>query len=301
MLLDYRNLTGILSRSDGLLERAEAALRRVVAADPNDATALLRLGDVQRSDGRLDEAIECYRKAASLRPDDPRARWLVAILSGRELPDAPAVGAVPFVRVADFLPSHRCRQLLAVALANREQFARPKPTIDTPKGKVNAALRKGLSLSLRVTDREVRPWFEARLRTAFAAALPRLGRREPRRYRVEMGMSAFLGGGFLAKHSDNRPRFHNRRLSFVYYFHRQPRPFSGGALLLHDADGRAFTRIEPQHNSIVFFPPECVHEIAAVEGGGASGGGQEGCPSHVDFGDARFTIQGWLRALDEEA
>ena len=114
-------------------------------------------------------------------------------------------------------------------------------------------------------------------------------------------MSAFLRGGFLAKHSDNRPRFHNRRLSFVYYFHRQPRPFSGGELLLHDADGRGFTRIEPQHNSIVFFPPECVHEIVAVESGGASEGGQEDRPSHGDFGNARFTIQGWLHALDEEA
>ena len=56
-LLDYRNLTGILSRSDGLLERAEAALRRIVGAHPNDAAALLRLGDVLRSQGRLDDAL----------------------------------------------------------------------------------------------------------------------------------------------------------------------------------------------------------------------------------------------------
>ena len=38
----YGNLTRILSRSNGLLERAETALRRAVTTDPSDAAVLLR-------------------------------------------------------------------------------------------------------------------------------------------------------------------------------------------------------------------------------------------------------------------
>lgn len=277
----YRHLTHMLLRSDGLLERAEVALAHAVAADPTNATALLRLGDVHRGKGRFGSALDCYRCAASLRPDDPRARWLVAVAGGTALPLSPPP-AMPaaFVRHTDFLPPHRCRQLLSLALAHRDGFVPPKPTINTPKGEVDAAVRTGPVLLHPVTDREVRPWFEARLRDAFASALSRLRRRTPRAYRVEMAMSAFLAGDYIAKHNDNRYR--DRRLSFAYYFHRQPRPFSGGELLLHDAGGNAFTSIEPQHNSIVFFPPESIHEVAPVKG------------DRDDFGAARFTLQGWL-------
>ena len=293
---DYRNLTRLLLRSGGLIERAEALLRRMVAANPGDAGALLRLGDVLRGKGRLDEAHKCYRRAAALRPDDPRVRWLVAVLSGSELPDAPAsaAGAVPFVRQTDFLPPNRCSQLLSLALAERERFTPPMPTIKTPHGKVDAATRKGLILSHGISDREVRPWFEPLLRSAFSDALRRLQAPEPSAYRVEMAMTAFLGGGFLAIHNDNRYR-RARKLSFAYYFHRQPRRFSGGDLLLHDPDRRALTRIEPQHNSIVFFPPECIHEIAAVESGASNGEARGARSKPADFGDARFGIQGWLR------
>ena len=38
----YGNLTRILSRSNGLLERAETALRCAVTTDPSDAAVLLR-------------------------------------------------------------------------------------------------------------------------------------------------------------------------------------------------------------------------------------------------------------------
>ena len=68
-----------------------------------------------------------------------------------------------------------------------------------------------------------------------------------------MASSKFIKTGSMAACS-------GRRLSYVYYFHRQPRPFRGGDLLLYDTDRQAgnfemgvFTRIEPLHNSIVFF------------------------------------------------
>ena len=290
----YRNLTHNLLRTDGLLERAEAALQCAVAADPNDAEALLRLGDVQRGKGRLGKALDSYRRVLSLRPSDPKASWLVAILSGKGVAEEPAcAGPIPFVRRTDFLPSPRCSQLLAFAQANREQF---KPGLVGVQGAVDPSSRKAL-VERRVSARELQPWFEPRLRDAFSEALPRLRMPEPSEYRVEMAMAAYLGGGFFAKHADNDGRtFDTRTLSFAYYFHRQPRRFSGGELLLHDGDGdaSAFTRIEPLHNSIVFFPSSATHQITTVESD------LDASSSTEEFADARLAIHGWLRTYAAE-
>ena len=280
----YKNLTQMLLRSDGLLERAEAALRRTAEAKANDAAALLRLGDVQRGEGKLGEALDSYRRVVSLRPDDPKASWLVAILSGKKLPNAPAQARpVPFVHRTDFLPPQQCKVLLALAQASRERF---KPgLVGGGQGILDPDTRKAL-VERGVTVEDVRPWLATHLRKAFSEALPRMGMCEPSQYWIEMVMSAYLGGGFFAKHTDNGARVSRARmLSFAYYFHREPRCFSGGALLLHDSDSNAcaFTRIEPQHNSIVFFPSSCIHEITAIEN------------DLDDFGGARFAIHGWLR------
>ena len=150
---------------------------------------------------------------------------------------------------------------------------------------MNLAIRKAL-VEQKVTVREVRPWFETRLRKAFSEALPRMGMCEPGQYRVEMSLSAHLGGDFFDKHIDNATRTTRARMvSFAYYFHREPRRFSGGELLLHDSHSNAggFTRIEPRGNSIVFFPSWCTHQITPVEN------------DRDDFGAARFAIHGWLR------
>ena len=277
----------MLRRSDGLLGRAALALQRTVAADPNDAAALRRLGDVHRGLGQLGEALECYRRVLVLRPDDPTAQKLVAILSGTAPSDAPpGAGPSPFVCVADFLPEQRCRALLALVLANQGNF-KPAPyarLMQRAHAEVESSHGK-LLVDPSITEAEVRPWFEARLRGAFALALPRLRMREPSEYSVEIGLSAYCGGGrFFSKHSDGGQIGERvRTLCFCYYFHRQPCAFSGGDLLLYDGDGtQGFTRIEPQHNSIVFFPAACIHQVAPFE------------RNVADFGDARFAVHGWV-------
>ena len=303
----YRNATRLLLRSDGVLERALVALRRTVAADPGNADALLQLGDTCRGLGKLREALGCYERVASLRPGDRKAPWLAAILSGSALPPAsPEVARpVPFVRKEGFLPPQRCSALLDLAVASRERFEPARvavkrgPKMDRRHGrcgsgnagrcgqrqvviKVDPSWRNAQTVDHRIIKREVRPWFEAPLRDAFADALPRLRMREPSGSWVELAMTAYLPGGLFAKHKDDR-RYSTRMVSFVYYFHRQPKRFAGGELLLWDGDGRgAFTLIEPQHNSIVFFPASSLHQVAPVHG------------DLDDFGDARFAIHGWL-------
>ena len=108
----------------------------------------------------------------------------------------------------------------------------------------------------------------------------------------EVQITASNDGDFFRFHSDNgNDSVTSRYLTFVYFFHREPRPFDGGELRIHDArleggeyvSEGSYQAIAPQQNQIVFFPCEMLHEITPVK-----------CPSG-QFADSRFTLNGWLR------
>jgi Rps23 Pro-64 3,4-dihydroxylase Tpa1-like proline 4-hydroxylase len=78
----------------------------------------------------------------------------------------------------------------------------------------------------------------------------------------------------------------------VYYFHRKPKAFFGGQLRLYplikaeagayvDAEAGAYVDIEPQSDSVVFFPSWFPHEVLPVH-----------CESGA-FADGRFSINCW--------
>ena len=108
---------------------------------------------------------------------------------------------------------------------------------------------------------------------------------------IEAQITASNHGDFFRKHMDNSYGVHRRRvLSYVYYFHRTPRRFAGGELLLYPTwheDGRVVfatkpRTIMPRQNRIVFFPSSALHEIRMVR-----------CPSW-ELADSRFTVNGWV-------
>ena len=105
-------------------------------------------------------------------------------------------------------------------------------------------------------------------------------------------MTAHNDGDFFKVHRDSGDQeTAARELTFVYYFHREPKGYTGGELLLFDprlVDGGlvkadSFSVIEPRNNSMLFFPSRCDHEVLAVH-----------CPSEK-FADSRFTVNGWVR------
>jgi Rps23 Pro-64 3,4-dihydroxylase Tpa1-like proline 4-hydroxylase len=109
---------------------------------------------------------------------------------------------------------------------------------------------------------------------------------------VEAQVTASNDGDFFHFHSDNgSDRVACRYLTFVYFFHREPKAFEGGELRIHDSrlqDGLyvsqgSYQTIVPRQNQIVLFPCEMRHEITAVK-----------CPSRA-FADSRFTLNGWFR------
>jgi Rps23 Pro-64 3,4-dihydroxylase Tpa1-like proline 4-hydroxylase len=109
--------------------------------------------------------------------------------------------------------------------------------------------------------------------------------------RVEAQITASNDGDFFAAHSDDSHEIiASRKLTFVYFFNREPRQFEGGELLLHDTrcvgdraiKAGSYQAISPQQNQIVFFPCSALHEIRHVR-----------CESRA-FADSRFTLNGWL-------
>ncbi len=109
---------------------------------------------------------------------------------------------------------------------------------------------------------------------------------------VEAQITASNDGDYFHFHSDNgNSQVTSRYLTFVYFFHREPRAFEGGELRIHDArleldeyvSQGTYQTIVPQQNQIVFFPCEMMHEITPVR-----------CSSR-SFADSRFTLNGWLR------
>ncbi|MGY6552160.1 MAG: 2OG-Fe(II) oxygenase [Erythrobacter sp.] len=74
----------------------------------------------------------------------------------------------------------------------------------------------------------------------------------------------------------------SRVLSLVYYMHTEPKPFSGGNLVLHSLIGDERRIIEPRHDRLVAFPSIAPHEVEPIS-----------VPSNA-FADARFSIACWL-------
>lgn len=110
---------------------------------------------------------------------------------------------------------------------------------------------------------------------------------------IEMQLTAHNDQHYYKIHNDNgSAEAATRRLTYVYYFYREPKAFSGGALRIYDSKitndfyivaAETFHTIEPHNNSLVLFPSYYLHEVLPVS-----------CPSQ-SFADSRFTVNGWVR------
>ena len=108
---------------------------------------------------------------------------------------------------------------------------------------------------------------------------------------IESQLTAHNDGNYYKVHNDNgSSNTATRELTYVYYFHREPKPFLGGELVIYDSkientyyvNADSFKTIEPRNNSIVFFLSRYMHEVLPVS-----------CLSQ-SFQDSRFTINGWI-------
>ncbi|MEG4323490.1 MULTISPECIES: 2OG-Fe(II) oxygenase [unclassified Microcoleus] len=112
---------------------------------------------------------------------------------------------------------------------------------------------------------------------------------------IEAQLTMHNDNNFYKLHNDSgSPDTASRFFTYVYYFNREPKAFSGGELQIYDSKvennfyvaDETFRTVEPRNNSIVFFLSRYMHEVLPVS-----------CPSKA-FADSRFTINGWVRKAD---
>jgi len=276
----------------GMEVPAEAHLQRELRRRPGDAALLALQGDIARSRGDIGAARAAYVAAAAA-GTDPRHRFLASVLSASVPETAAPVGTIwpgPFVRHRDFLPAPLQAELMEFALQNFERFAPARVTGDRWN------TEKPIARSGRCMDvlAEFEASFGPHLATCVADVAPRIQVPPFEHDGFELQMTRYGDGDFFISHRDveitdpGAPES-RRRIAFVYYFSKRPRPFGGGDLLIYDsdrtspaADPMKFTRVHPEDNSIALFPTQVLHEVTPVV-----------CSS-TEVEDGRLTINGWI-------
>lgn len=230
-------------------------------------------------------------RAPRSEPEPPSGKR-TAVLSGTTtaVAERPPVLPAQCVVLDEFLTPQELADLTRFTLEHESDFRASEvvsPNADS--GVINYEHRRSRVLMDLAEHQDL---VLARIKAVLPQVLDQLGMEEFAIAEVETQVTASNDGDFFHFHSDNgSERVASRNLTFVYFFHREPRPFEGGELRIHDArleDGTyvsegSYEAIVPQQNQIVFFPCEMMHEITPVA-----------CASQA-FADSRFTLNGWLR------
>ena len=197
---------------------------------------------------------------------------------------APRTIRHPVVVVDDLLTDAEWSVLLARVLASEAQF-QPSATHDARSDYRH-------SLVMNPPPELVHP-VVARVRSITPDVLPELRVQPIVVGIVEAQITASIDGSFFGVHTDaDRVKVPKRYLTYVYYFNRQPKGFSGGELRIYDdvlrnnklARGDTFRTIEPLHNRLVLFWARTMHEVMPVR------------VASQAFADARFTVNGWVNS-----
>ena len=228
----------------------------------------------------------------ALQPQSPGKGSTATVISRTGVATAEGPTALPAKCVVfdEFLTPSELEELTQFTLEHEGEIQTSEVISPTAEGGVvNYEYRRSRVLMDAGKHQDV---IVARIKSALPQILAKLGMENFATSGVEAQITASNDGDFFQFHSDNGSEpVASRHLTFVYFFHREPRQFEGGELRIHDArleDGNyvsegTYQTVVAQQNQIVFFPCELLHEITPVK-----------CSSKL-FADSRFTLNGWLR------
>lgn len=198
----------------------------------------------------------------------------------------------PYCVIENFLSQADAERAMAHALAHEKEFRDSTVSLASNQGefKPDYQLRRS-----RILDNvgDVAPMigqalFQTMPRIFAALGVPPMNFRS-----MELQLSAHGDGDYFNTHTDNGlPDIAHRVISYVYYFHREPKRFTGGHLKLYKtvvhegthSFGDLVADIDPPGNGLIVFPSYIQHEVAPVQ-----------CASS-SIEDQRLTLNGWLVA-----
>ncbi|MGE4014223.1 MAG: 2OG-Fe(II) oxygenase [Alphaproteobacteria bacterium] len=273
-----RNLIG-----SPLEAKTLAMAEKVVREFPASAAAQYGHAELLRRNGQLDEAVAALHRGLDIDASHEPARALLDTLEQRSK-IGEGTRPTPFRLMPNFLDAARHRRLLEYALANEAAMLPSAVESATPKPEWRRS-------RIVPADPNILEWFAPLVAQRAAAILADFGHHGVVMESIGLDWVASNDGDFYKNHVDTGPgHYALRTISFVYYFNRQPKGFSGGELALYDTDLATGefdvarrTALAPLDNRLVLFPSAARHEILPVR-----------CPSR-DFADSRFTLNGWIR------
>lgn len=285
----YQNLFA----PNGLLVQAEAMLRNSVNENPNHLPIRHRLAETLRQLGNLEAACAEYRKIIALDPQDVKAAYCATLCENDVQYAEVRTGELwpcPFIRLENFLSPSENKTVLQFALENEKHYESSEIDSHDNSSQINLKTRVSYVLG-KSKLQQITSWFLPKLQSTVPQYANKLGVKsalaadDP-----EIQMTAHLSGGFFHAHSDNsNGRNKSRRISFLYYFHQDPKPYTGGDLLIFDSnikhsqfDEKKFTRLSPINNSLVLFNSSYIHSVTPIVAKSAT------------FEAGRFTLNGWF-------
>lgn len=189
----------------------------------------------------------------------------------------------PHLVLKDAFGAAMVGRLLAYAVSRESDFLM---SVVGAEGRIDKSVRRSHRLDV---SGPIRPAVEAGFRSALLPARSAFGIAafEPTSLSLELAVHG--DGDFYGRHIDTHVRPAGERgdrvLTGVYYFHAEPKAFSGGELRLHSLlsaeEGGSHADIDPANDSLVLFPSWVPHEVRPVS-----------CPG-VDFARSRFAINCW--------
>ncbi len=243
--------------------------------------------------GELQDILQCMR-----RPADAVGRTLRLRVPGGEAIEVAAGDiaslevAPPHVLIPDFMTDAETAQVLAFATAHAGAFQNSGVHEAPSHGFAPSSYR---IRSSRVLDGPANGAMAAMVMPKLLELMPTLWPRlriDPLPLeRLECQVTAHGDGDFFAVHTDNGlPEIAHRQVSYVYYFHREPKQFSGGHRSLfhtlfqygYGKCGKLAADIDPPRNGLMVFPTFVYHEVTPIQ-----------CASTA-FTDQRLTLNGWL-------
>ncbi len=278
----------------GQHDAAARPLARALDLDPGNPDALNLSACLARVRGDFESARALYARAHAAAPEDQNIAAALQVMNGQPLEaeaedDMPVI--VPFARLGGFLEAEQRAQAMEFARDNLSVFQQSHVLI----GMDHAHDTSVRSSRVAMEPKPIVRWFKPRVKAALPQVFARLGCAPFKVAKIELQMTAHLDGDFYTVHNDNSHgsrhghRSDGRRISFVYYFCREPKRFTGGGLRLFDTDLRkgayrreVFSRVSPDDNSIVFFPSAAMHEVEMLR------------LESDDPADGRFTLNGWI-------
>ena len=195
----------------------------------------------------------------------------------------------PHVMIQDLLPPQQIDQAMAYVLAREGAFYDAEVyALDGGGSKSDTRFRRSRILN-DVGD--IVPMVSNRLQALIPQIWPQLRLPDVTVSRMECQITAHGDGDFFETHTDNSlPDIAHRKVSYVYYFHHEPKRFSGGHLRFYNTlleggfntCGPLAADIEPPRNSLMVFPSHVHHEVTPIRS------------ESTALADQRLTINGWL-------